>query len=282
VKASLVAIRTAKPRLPSGTDLEGALRNNWLELWYQPKIDLKSKLVYGAEALIRLRHPVRGILTPAAFLPLPTDPLHKPLADFTMQRALADWPHLAARRITMRIAVNMPVSVLDDCNFVSSVRKYLPSHPQFPGLIIELAEQEVIRNPDLVREIATQLKLYSIDLAMGEFGRGAPNLERLNQIPFTELKIDSTHVQGCASNDQKYELCKSFIALAHRYNMSAVAEGVETLGDLQALVEMKCDGAQGYIFAAPMEKQKFVNTLLSRVVKGRPVASGKVGGIARR
>jgi EAL domain-containing protein (putative c-di-GMP-specific phosphodiesterase class I) len=280
VKASLAAIGAAKPRSTNGSDLESALQNNWLELWYQPKIDLRSNLVYGAEALIRLRHPERGILLPAAFLPSPNDPLHKPLADFIMQRALADWSYLAADRITMRIAVNMPVSVFEDVNFVSSVRKYLPTHPKFPGLIVELTEDEVIRNPDLVREIATQLKLYNIDLAIGDFGRGISDLERLKQLPFTELKIDRKHVQGCASNPQQYELCQCFVTLAHQHNMTAVAEGVESVDDLQALVKMQCDGAQGFILAEPMERRHFVKTLLSRVEKRRPEASA--GAITRR
>lgn len=81
----------------SGTDFENALQSNWLELWYQPKIDLTSRLICGAEALIRLRHPERGVLPPSAFLPPPADALHKPLADFVIRRALADWTILFQR-----------------------------------------------------------------------------------------------------------------------------------------------------------------------------------------
>jgi EAL domain-containing protein (putative c-di-GMP-specific phosphodiesterase class I) len=144
-----------------------------------------------------------------------------------------------------------------------------------------LAEDEVIRNPDLVREVATQLKLYNIDLSIG-VGREISDLERLKQLPFTELKIDRTHVQGCASNHQQHQLCQTFVRLAHQYNMTAVAEGVETVDDLQALVKMQCDGAQGFILAEPMERRNFVKTLLSRVEKQRPEASAKVGAITRR
>jgi EAL domain-containing protein (putative c-di-GMP-specific phosphodiesterase class I)/ActR/RegA family two-component response regulator len=175
-------------------NVENALRNGYLELWYQPKIDLNSGLVCGAEALIRLRHPERGILLPSSFLPEPGDPRHSPLADFVMRRSLADWSFFAASELNLKLAINMPISIFETPEFVASLRKYLPSRSDFPGLIVELTEDEVIRNPNLAREIAVQLKLYNVDVSIDDFGSGYSTLERLTALPCTELKIAREHV----------------------------------------------------------------------------------------
>ena len=99
-------LRSIKQPATSEVDLENALRNGQLELWYQPKIDLHSGLVCGAEGLIRLRHPERGILLPSAFLPSSGDPLHNSLADFVMRRSLADWLFLVAGGLATKLAIN--------------------------------------------------------------------------------------------------------------------------------------------------------------------------------
>jgi EAL domain-containing protein (putative c-di-GMP-specific phosphodiesterase class I)/ActR/RegA family two-component response regulator len=269
LEARLAAFESLSGGEGGGCEFEQALRSNWLELWYQPKIDLKSKLVYGAEALIRLRHPERGILGPAEFLPPPGSPLHLPLADFVIRRALADWSHLAHRQIGIRLAVNVPVSVFENPDFVSRVRRYLPQDEKFAGMIFELTEEEVIRDPEFAREIATQLKLYNIDVSIDDFGRGHSTFERLKQLPFAELKIDRKFVQGCALDRKRREICRDVIILAHQLRMSVVAEGIEGLRDLRALIEMDCDGGQGYLFAKPMPREDFITALLSRVLSRR-------------
>lgn len=261
----LVAFDALNDRDAPGSDLEIALRHNMLELWYQPKIDLRSRLVYGAEALVRLRHPERGVLAPAQFLPAPGDPLHQPLADFVIRRALADWRHLARRRIAIRLAVNIPVSVFENPDFVSGVRRYLPQDEEFSGMIFELTEEEVIRDPEFAREIATQLMLYNIDVSIDDFGCGYSTFERLKQLPFRELKIDRKFVHGCAVERERNDACRSIVTLAHQLAMSVVAEGLESLRDLRALTEMGCDGGQGYLFAKPLPREDFITMLLSRI-----------------
>ena len=262
----LAGFASLRPPAPGGTRLEDALRNNWLELWYQPKIDLASRRVYGAEALVRLRHPERGIVAPSSFLPAPGHPLHRPLADFVIRRALADWHYLEEHRIAIKIAVNVPVSVFEDSGFVGGVRKYLPKQPGFPGMILELTEEEVIRDPDFAREVAIQLKLYGVDVAIDDFGCRFSTLERLQQLPFTELKIDQKFVRDCDTEPRKYELCRSIVALAHRFQMTAVAEGIESAGEAQALTRLGCDGGQGFFFARPQERDAFVRMLLERAI----------------
>jgi EAL domain-containing protein (putative c-di-GMP-specific phosphodiesterase class I)/CheY-like chemotaxis protein len=238
-------------------DLENALRNGYLELWYQPKVDLNSGLVCGAEALIRLRHPEHGILLPSVFLPPPGDPRHGPLANFVMRRSLADWSFFASSGLKIKLAINMPISIFETPEFVGNLRKYLPNRDDFPGLFVELTEDEVIRDADFAREVAFQLKLYNVEVSIDDFGSGYSTLERLRTLPFTELKIDREHVDGCSIRQDQYLKCQSIVSLAHRFGMIAVAEGVERSGDIQALARMTCDLAQGRLLGEPMERTKF-------------------------
>ena len=251
-------LASIRPRVvTSEIDLENALRNGQLELWYQPKIGLNSRLVYGAEALIRLRHPERGVLSPSAFRPPSGSPLHNPLADFVMRRSLADWSFFASDGLTTKLAINMPISIFETPEFVSNLRKYLPDRVDFPGLIIELTEDEVIRNADLAREVAIQLKLYNVGVSIDDFGSGYSTLERARTLPFTELKIDRSQVEGCSDSPEQYLRCKDIVDFAHRFGMIVVAEGIESASDVRALTEMNCDMAQGRFFAAPMDRRKF-------------------------
>ena len=250
-------LASIRPPVTSEIDLENALRNGQLELWYQPKIGLNSRLVCGAEALIRLRHPERGVLLPSAFLPPSGNPLHNPLADFVMRRSLADWSFFAAVGLATKLAINMPISIFETPEFVNNLRKYLPDHAGFPGLIVELTEDEVIRNPDLAREVAVQLKLYNVGVSIDDFGSGYSTLERVRTLPFTELKIDRSQVEGCSNSHEQYLRCKGIVDLAHRFGMIVVAEGIESASDVRALTEMNCDMAQGRVFAAPMERREF-------------------------
>jgi EAL domain-containing protein (putative c-di-GMP-specific phosphodiesterase class I)/ActR/RegA family two-component response regulator len=256
-KDRLSLLGTVAPAAAGDAALENALRNNQLELWYQPKIDLKSRRMCGAEALIRSRHPERGILLPAELLPPSGDPLHLPLADFVIRRALTDWSFFASDHITPKLAINMPISIFETPEFVANLRKYLPSDSSFPGLIVELTEDEVISDPEFAREVAIQLKLYNIGVAVDDFGRGYATLERVRALPFSELKIDRTKVHGCARLPELQRECRNIIDLAHRLGMTAVAEGVERADDLRALTDMSCDMAQGLIFAPPMEREEF-------------------------
>ena len=232
--------------------LDEALRNDWLELWYQPKIALKSLTVRGAEGLIRGRHPIYGLMTPENLLPPAGDPAFQLLTNFVIERAAADWARFAAQGILLKLAVNAPVSAIHAPAFVALLRATLPRDPRFPGLIIEITEDELIHDSDRAREVATQLKLYNVDLSIDDFGAGYASLSRLNDLPFVEIKIDRSMVSGCATNQLRYSLCQTAIDLAHRLGATACGEGVETVEDLRALIAMRCDTAQGFLFAKPM------------------------------
>jgi EAL domain-containing protein (putative c-di-GMP-specific phosphodiesterase class I)/ActR/RegA family two-component response regulator len=264
----------ARREVPARFDagLGAALQHEWLELWYQPKIDLKSRMLCGAEALIRLRHPVHGIVAPATFLPAPGDPLYRPLTDFIVETSMRDWENFAQHKMTNRLAINVPASVLQRPDFVSHLRKHLPHDPRFPGLIVEITEDEAINDPELAREVAVQLKLYNVHVSIDDFGSGYSSLARLKELPFAEVKLDRSFVNGCAHDRTKRAMCEAVVELAQRFHITSVAEGVETAEDLHVLTEIGYDVAQGYLFARPMVREDFIDLITSRAInKPSPV-----------
>jgi EAL domain-containing protein (putative c-di-GMP-specific phosphodiesterase class I) len=259
----------AKPaeQAPSGkptVDLDEALRKDWLEVWYQPKLDLATRKVCGAEALLRARHPTYGLVLPVDLLPPSQDPLYLPLTRFVLRRALADWTRFADQGLFLKLAVNVPVSILCAPEFVRIVRELTPQHPKFPGVIAEITEDEVVRDADIVREIAAQLKIYNVSLSIDDFGTAYSSLSRLLEMPCVELKIDRQFVANCSNDPIKHALCQTVVDLAHRVGITVCAEGIETAGDLRTLIEVGCDSAQGFLFAKPMKADVFIDTLLER------------------
>jgi EAL domain-containing protein (putative c-di-GMP-specific phosphodiesterase class I) len=252
--------KPAQPRLK----LEEALRRNWLEVWYQPKIDLKSLTVCGAEALIRARHPEHGVIEPAELLPPAGDPLYKPLSFFVVRRTMADWVTFAGKGFPLKLSINVPASILNAPGFVDLVRRMIPRDPTFPGVIFEVTEDEFVRNPGWMREVATQLKLYNAWISIDDFGTAYASLSRLKDLPFIELKLDRGFVSNCASDKRKYALCQTVADLAHRFGASLCAEGVETAEDLRCLTKLGFDSAQGYFLAKPMPADRVAASFLSQ------------------
>jgi two-component system cell cycle response regulator len=244
-----------------------ALRNGWLELWYQPKVDLKSFAVCGAEGLIRGRHPSHGIVTPDNLLPPPGDPDYQPLTKFVVERAMEDWVRFAERGIVLKLSVNAPVSVIHTPAFIAAIRSDMPQDPRFNGLTVEVTEDEIIRDGEWAREVASQLKLYNVDLSIDDFGSGYASLSRLNDLPFAEVKIDRSFVSGCATNELKRSLCQTVVDLAHRFGATVCAEGVEAIEDLRVLMAMKCDTGQGYLFAKPMPVVRVTSAALDGITR---------------
>ena len=192
----------------SQVDLGAALKQRWLEFWYQPKIDLRSLAVSGAEALIRARHPERGVIQPVDLLPPAGDPLYRPLSVFVAQRTMADWGTLASAGYPLKLAINMPASVLNAPGFVDVVRKLVPATREFPGLIVEVTEDEIIRDPDWIHEVAMQLRLCNVSLSIDDFGSAYASLSRLKDMPFREIKLDRTFVSNCSGDRSSVRFVK--------------------------------------------------------------------------
>jgi EAL domain-containing protein (putative c-di-GMP-specific phosphodiesterase class I) len=144
------------------------------------------------------------------------------------------------------------------------VRENRPKSDRWPGLILEVTEDQVVRDIPLAHEIATQLKIYDIALAIDDFGTGYSHLARLREFPFAELKLDRNLVADCGEDQTNAALCQTSIELAHRFGSRAVAEGIEKSSELEALLRMRCDLGQGFLFAPPMPKGRFIELLKRR------------------
>ena len=251
-------------------DLRQALDHGWIEMWYQPKVDLYGPELAGAEGLARIRHPERGILPPAAFIPMASGVDLVALADYALRTALRDSIAFADAGYPVRLAINVPVEALVRLPIASIVRDSFPDRQDRElGIILEVTEDQVIQDIVRVNGIATQLRTHGIGLSLDDFGRGYSSLARLRELPFAELKLDRSLVTGCGLDPESAALCRNVVELAHRFGCLAVAEGVETVDDLATIRRVGCDIAQGYLFARPMPKEM----LLARLV-----ANGSGGG----
>jgi EAL domain-containing protein (putative c-di-GMP-specific phosphodiesterase class I) len=244
--------------------LDEAIANDWLELWYQPKIDLRTRSVAGAEALIICRHPVQGVSAIDGLLPQASATTRAALAEHFVAQALSDWGELSRAGLGFRTAISASFDALANGDLMEVARQKRPKSDRWPGLILEISEQEVIQDIDLAHEIATQLRIYDITLAIDNFGAGSSSFERLRELPFSELKLHPGFVTGCANDDKNAGICRVAIDLAHRFGIVAVADGLESEADLRALQSMGCDVGQGPLFAEPMPKSQFIDVFGER------------------
>lgn len=256
------------PRMKIGE----ALRDNWFEIWYQPKIDLKRKCLSGAEAVARLRHPQLGVLLPGSFIPEVDDTSLLELAQHALLASLYDWSLFEDAGFNLQLAINVPAGVLRRLPIPKLVAEYRPQSDRWPGLIVEVTEDQIVRDLALARQIAKQLQVSGIKIAIDDFGAGYSSLSSLRELPFAELKIDGSFVKGCATDATNAAICQTAIDLAHRFGSAAVAEGVETQADLQAVMVMGCDFGQGALIAPAMPKDRFLELLRQRMNKSRPAS----------
>jgi EAL domain-containing protein (putative c-di-GMP-specific phosphodiesterase class I) len=276
-RRSLVDAMTA-PSLPR-IEIAEALRNDWFEIWYQPKIDLKRKCLAGAEALARVRHPELGVLLPGSFLPQVSEESIAQLAEYALLATLRNWTVFDEAGFNLHLAVNVPVSVLLKLPIPTLVEENRPAAEYWPGLILEVTEDQIVRDIALAKEIASQLRVSGITIAIDDFGAGYSSFSSLRDLPFAELKVDGSFVKQCATDATNAAICQTAIDLAHRFGSAAVAEGIESAADLQAMIVMGCDFGQGVLIAPPMPMERFLDLLRQRMNKGRqqPSAGARAG-----
>jgi EAL domain-containing protein (putative c-di-GMP-specific phosphodiesterase class I) len=247
-------------------------RPGWFELYYQPKIELKTMRLYGAEALVRARHPQRGVLPPGVFLPGAGEADMLALTERVIRTALKDWQDCAAHGMSIKIAVNVPVSALINLPIAEIIREDRPKVENWPGLILEVTEDEIIHDLKLANEVAEHLQASHCSLALDDFGAGYSSIARLRQLPFSELKIDRAYVTNCHSDRVNGGLCEVFVELAKRFGLKTVAEGIESTHEAHKLQALGCDVGQGYLYAKPMSKAQLIGLMRKRLM-GTPVAA---------
>jgi EAL domain-containing protein (putative c-di-GMP-specific phosphodiesterase class I) len=245
-------------------DVGEALHGDWLELWYQPKVDARSLSVVGAEALVRLRHPTWGVFPPNRFLPAHGDPHFFALSEFVAARAANDWRYFLDRTGPVELAINLPMTFFERGDAAEALSRQMPRHPAFEGAIVEFDAADVVRNPALALRTARLLQLHNIAVAIDDVGADWPALTAFESFPFVELKVDRAFVAGLAGDRLKEVTCRSIVEFADRVGARTVAEGIETRPDFIAARALGFDLIQGFFFAQPMEAPKFARRVLGK------------------
>ncbi|QIP03790.1 EAL domain-containing response regulator [Bradyrhizobium symbiodeficiens] len=246
-----------------------ALHAGWLELWYQPKIDARTLVRSGAEALVRMRHPTWGVVPPAYFIPEESDPHLRALSEFVIDRAMQDWHYLLEQQSAVDLSINLPASYLREPQAVRDLCRRVPTHPAFGGLTVEIDSEEAIRDLDHLTEVAREVGLHNIGLSIDNLGANWPALMELDKIPFVKLKADRQFVTGSGSDRLKRTVCRHIVELAQGFGARSVAQGVESRADLVAANELGFDFVQGFLFGKPMPLKKFAKGALTRTVMGQ-------------
>jgi EAL domain-containing protein (putative c-di-GMP-specific phosphodiesterase class I) len=270
------------PAVAGRIDLRDALRNRWIEFWYQPKIDLRKKQLIGVEAFSRARHPRDGVLMPNAFMPGASEGDLVTLSEQALDQALQASLNFCKLGVNLRPAVNIPINALLKVPVADIVESHRGKFEKWPGLIIDVAEEQIVSDLPLANDITKKLQHLDVRLAIDNFGRGYSSFARLKELPFAEIKLDRAFVTDCGSDKVNAPLCKTVIDLAHNFGSIAVAVGIEKASDALALVSMGCDHGQGFLLGQPMPEERFISLLRQRANpparQGAPKASAQARG----
>ena len=244
----------AQDRIHLEMDLAGALDEDQLFLAYQPMLDLRNERVVGVEALLRWRHPERGVIPPDAFIPIAEESgLIVPIGRWVLQQACvqaATWNETGYR---LDISVNVSARQLERTEFVEEVRMaLLESGLDAATLTLEITETVLMRKPDATARLLGELKELGVRIAVDDFGTGYSSLAYLRQFPVDSLKIDRTFIAGLTLSGESHALTHTLIQLGRALGLQTLAEGVEQPSQVRQLQHEGCDLAQGFLFARPL------------------------------
>lgn len=251
---------SALERLELESDLRHALEQQEFILYYQPQFSGDGKRLTGAEALLRWRHPRRGLVPPGDFIPVLEElGLVVDVGDWVISEAcrqLKAW-HQAKVRVP-KVSVNISARQFSDGQLGMRIATILKDTGLPPACLeLELTESILMREVSEAMQILDGLKNLGLSIAVDDFGTGYSSLNYLKQFPIDVLKIDRTFVDGLPSGEQDAQIARAIIAMAHSLNLAVIAEGVETHEQLDFLREHGCDEVQGYLFGRPMPANSF-------------------------
>ncbi len=247
--------------------IDETLEQNWLDTWYQPKIDLRRKCLAGAEVLVRMQHPRAGFLWPEDYIDLLDDNGLTRLVEYTILTTLRHWTVFADAGFNLRLAINVPAALLPRLPIRALVEAHRPASHNWPGIVLDVREDQLVRDTAITQKIAEDLKACGVAVAIDDFGAGYSSLSSLRGLPFAELKIHSSFIKNCAADVTNAAICQTAIDLAHRFGSLAVAKGIDAIADLQALMVMGCDFGQGALVAPAMPKSSFLDALRQHMNK---------------
>lgn len=272
-----VSMRTdAIARLELESDLRAAVERHELELYYQPILGLRSKNIYGVEALLRWRHPTRGLLTPDAFMAVAEETsLILPIGQWVLCEAcrqLKEWQVHFPQVDLLTINVNVSVKQLLASDFVAQVERALGT-VGLPGasLKLEITEGIYLHDSGGIKRIFNALRQCGVQFHLDDFGTGYSSLSYLQLFPLQALKIDREFVSKLGEQANNRDIVRAIVVMAHGLGMDTVAEGIETVTQLHELQELGCNYGQGYLLGRPMDSNG-IEKLLQELVTDSPVS----------
>jgi EAL domain-containing protein (putative c-di-GMP-specific phosphodiesterase class I) len=244
-----------RARAQLGAELRRALERDEFDLAYQPKYDLASGRACGAEALLRWNHPRRGVVSPAEFVPvLEESGLIGAAGEWVLARACRDlkaWAAAGARPLP--VAVNLSARQFRASGLEARIGAVLSAAGVSPQLIeLEITESQLMHDPDQAIRTMQALRAQGMRIAIDDFGTGYSSLAYLTRFPVAALKIDRSFVADISSDPNDATIVRTIIEMAHSLGFTVVAEGVETDDQATFLRLLRCERAQGYLFARPM------------------------------
>ncbi|NEO56438.1 MAG: EAL domain-containing protein [Okeania sp. SIO3B5] len=249
------------------TDLHNALKRSEFQVYYQPKVNIKTGKITGAEALVRWCHPKKGLVSPAEFIPLAEETgLIIPIGEWVLRTACNQtriWQELGFG--LLEIAVNLSRCQFTQRNIQERVIKIIQETGLKANYLeLEITESLVMQNEKAATQIMEVWQNFGINISMDDFGTGYSSLSYLREFPFDVIKIDRCFIRNITEDSKTEAITIAIIQMAHNLNLKVVAEGVETQSELDFLRKYDCDEIQGYLFSPPLPTSKFESLLKKR------------------
>jgi EAL domain-containing protein (putative c-di-GMP-specific phosphodiesterase class I) len=257
----------AVERLMTKSKLKRAFERDELLVHYQPKYNIETGEVVGAEALVRWELPERGIILPSDFIPIAEETnLIIEIGEWVLDRVCEDFKYWSQNVSSPgRVSVNLSLKQLKQPNFISRISSILRSYELSPtSLELEITETTLMEDPARTIKLLDELYALGLHMAIDDFGTGYSSLSALQQFPINTLKIDQSFVKNIAVDADDATIVGTIIHMGKSLNMDVVAEGVETEDQLNFLQTLHCTYVQGLLFGDPMSSDSYLELLLSQ------------------
>ena len=262
----------ALKRLSLETSLRRAIDREEFVLHYQPRVDINTWQLAGAEALIRWNHPERGLISPGEFIPLAEETgLIAPIGEWVLRKSFAQMKEWATFLNVMTVSSNISARQFQDPNFFVLVLSLLEEIGLEPERVeLELTESSIMTHVDSALRTLNALQHAGVRISVDDFGTGFSSLGYLRRLPIDVLKIDRSFVNDASTDPDDAALVMAIITLAHNLRLTVVAEGVETEEQLRFLHLLRCDEIQGYLFSKPIALEEFNGLFLEQELGSTP------------